>query len=248
MVNSSCSCFGCVALFAFSSITLAATEGYLSQPAMHGNTVVFVSEGDLWRADLSDDLAQPVRASRLTRGAGAESAPVFSSDGATLAFAGVYGGNTDVYVMRVDGGAPTRLTHHPEADVPLAFTNDGRIAFKSARTLRLRVGAQPSHLIALDCRGILNRIDKSRDLLQIAAIHAIRPHIGRAITIRKKRNAIKDEVWEEIVRAIVRQSTSIASIWFSNPHLGRSAAAPRSCPAPRLPASAGPGGGARRTP
>ena len=134
VVNSSCSCFGCVALFAFSSITLAATEGYLSQPAMHGNTVVFVSEGDLWRADLSDDLAQPVRASRLTRGAGAESAPVFSSDGATLAFAGVYGGNTDVYVMRVDGGAPTRLTHHPEADVPLAVTNDGRIAFKSARS------------------------------------------------------------------------------------------------------------------
>ncbi|MSR41626.1 MAG: hypothetical protein EXS10_06965 [Phycisphaerales bacterium] len=129
--------FAC-STFAFACHAHGATEGYLAQPAMYGNTIVFVSEGDLWRAELGEDAAAPLRAARLTRGAGAESSPVFSPDGTMVAFAGVYGGNIDVYIIDLEGGAPTRLTHHPEADVPQCFTADGRIAFKSARSNPVR--------------------------------------------------------------------------------------------------------------
>jgi len=112
-------------------------RGWYSQPALAGDRLVFVSEGDLWRADLSDT-TRPIVASRMTSvgalGAVASS-PVFSPDGEYLAFAITRGGNADVHVMPSAGGDATRLTFHPGADVPLAFTADGRaIAFSSARS------------------------------------------------------------------------------------------------------------------
>ena len=115
----------------------AAETGYYSQPTLHDDRLVFVSEGDLWAASLhalADDPVDPVVAWRLTSGDGSESRPQLSPDGHWVVFRGDYDGNADVYVMPSDGGPPRRLTYHPATDTPLAWTPDGRwVLFRSAR-------------------------------------------------------------------------------------------------------------------
>ncbi len=103
----------------------------LEQPALSGTHVAFVYAGDLWvaRHDGSD-----VR--RLTTDVGVETNPAFSPDGRRIAFSAQYEGNTDVYVVPVEGGVPTRLTWHPGADSVQAFTTDGAaVLFTSGRSV-----------------------------------------------------------------------------------------------------------------
>ncbi len=122
-------------LCSFASITFGSGPGYYSQPAIHGNRLIFVSEGDLWLADLPSDLTAPIVANRLTSAVGVESWPTMSPDGRLVAFAGEYDGNVDAYVMPVDGGDPVRLTYHPDPDLPQCFSPDGsEVLFRSMRS------------------------------------------------------------------------------------------------------------------
>ncbi len=123
----------------------------LQRPAVSATQVAFSYAGDLWVVDRAGGDAR-----RLTAGVGLESYPVFSPDGQLLAFAGEYEGNLDVYVVPASGGVPKRLTHHPDPDVPVGWTPDGKaILFRSprnsyARFLRLYSvpvgGGQPTEL------------------------------------------------------------------------------------------------------
>jgi tricorn protease len=81
--------------------------GYYRQPALHGDTLVFVAEGDLWRVPVTGGPAR-----RLTSHIGDESLPAISPDGKTIAFAGQYEGVLEVYTMPLAGGAPLRQTFH----------------------------------------------------------------------------------------------------------------------------------------
>jgi tricorn protease len=83
----------------------AGVVGYYRQPAIHGDVVVFVSEGDLWKASTRGGLA-----TRLTTHAGEEGHAAISPDGKTLAFTATYEGPTEVYTMPLAGGRPTRQT------------------------------------------------------------------------------------------------------------------------------------------
>jgi tricorn protease len=108
--------------------------GFYTQPSLHGDQMVFISEGDLWRARLSEELSAPLLATRLTSTAEIESHPVISPHGGQVAFASQREGNIDVYVMPLDGGPATRLTWHQGADIPVAWSLDGSaILFTSAR-------------------------------------------------------------------------------------------------------------------
>lgn len=101
----------------------------LTQPAISAGHVAFIYAGDLFVADVD---GRNVR--RLTTDDGAESNPVFSPDGAAIAFSAQYDGNTDVYTVPVTGGGPVRLTWHPGADIVQSFTPDGKaILFTSQR-------------------------------------------------------------------------------------------------------------------
>src|SRR5262249_25894710 len=102
----------------------------LQRPAVSTKQVAFTYAGDLWVVDRSGGDAR-----RLTAGVGLESYPVFSPDGEQIAFAGDYEGNLDVYVIPAVGGVPRRLTHHPDPDVPVGWTADGKnVIFRSSRT------------------------------------------------------------------------------------------------------------------
>src|SRR6266566_4775881 len=101
----------------------------LNHPAISATQVVFGYAGDLWVVGRAGGDAR-----RLTAGAGLESHPVFSPDGSQVAFAGEYEGNLDVYVVPVDGGQPQRLTYHPDPDLPVGWTPDGKsVVFRSTR-------------------------------------------------------------------------------------------------------------------
>lgn len=127
--------FCAIALSICNGAAHAAEVGYYSQPALFGDQLVFVSEGDLWTATLGESESGPIIAYRLTSSDGSESHPCFSPDGRMLAFTAEYDGNRDVYLMPIDGGSPTRLTFHPDPDVVLGWTPDGRqVLFRSQRT------------------------------------------------------------------------------------------------------------------
>ena len=103
----------------------------LTQPAISANHIAFIFAGDLFIAGHD---GRNVR--QLTTDDGVESNPEFSPDGKLIAFSAQYDGNTDVFTIAVTGGAPTRLTWHPGADVVQGFTPDGAaVLFTSQRAV-----------------------------------------------------------------------------------------------------------------
>ncbi len=80
--------------------------GYYQTPALGPGSLVFASEGDLWRAAPGGGDAL-----RLTTHPEAESSPAISPDGQWIAFEATYDGPREIYLIPVNGGAPVRLTH-----------------------------------------------------------------------------------------------------------------------------------------
>ena len=99
-------------------------EGYYRTPTVHGNTVVFSAEGDLWNVPLNGGLAQ-----RLTTHAEQEFNPAISPDGKTIAFSGSYEGPIEVYTMPITGGLPIRWTYESDASLVNCWTPKGDIAY-----------------------------------------------------------------------------------------------------------------------
>jgi tricorn protease len=102
----------------------------LRQPTMNKTHIVFVYAGDLWIVPRAGG-----EATRLTTGIGTESSPLFSPDGTTIAFTGMYDGNVDVYTVPATGGVPKRLTYHPDGDQLAGWVPDGKsVLFVSGRS------------------------------------------------------------------------------------------------------------------
>ncbi|MDM7862108.1 S41 family peptidase [Alteromonas sp. ASW11-36] len=95
----------CVFLTFLLAGTAIAAPGYYRQPSLHGNTVIFTAEGDIWRVSLDNPTAM-----RLTTHPAEEHSAVISPDGSMIAFAANYSGTTEVYVMPMSGGVATRVS------------------------------------------------------------------------------------------------------------------------------------------
>jgi tricorn protease len=102
-------------------------KGFYRDPAVHGETVVFTSEGDLWTVGVQGGVAH-----RLTSNAGTERMATISPDGQTVAFAAEYEGPTEVYTIPLVGGLPARKTWDDGA-APVGWTPDGRIVIVTGR-------------------------------------------------------------------------------------------------------------------
>ncbi|HTT11977.1 MAG TPA: S41 family peptidase [Burkholderiaceae bacterium] len=98
--------------------------GYLRQPTLSGDAIVFVCDDDLWRVDAAGGVAR-----RLTAGLGEPSTPVLSPDGRWLAFVGRDEQHPEVYLMPGEGGPARRMTWLGPDVMVRGFTPDGRILF-----------------------------------------------------------------------------------------------------------------------
>ena len=80
-------------------------QALIRYPSIHGDTVVFEAGGAVWKVGMRGG-----EAVRLTADSGYDSHPVVSPDGKWVAFTGWYQGNTDVYLVSMDGGPVKQLT------------------------------------------------------------------------------------------------------------------------------------------
>jgi len=119
---------GCLLfVFAISNhLSAQGFEGYYQFPDIHGNTIVFSAEGDIWKVPVTGGLAQ-----RLTTHAEEERFPVISPDGKTLAYSASYEGPTEVYTLPIDGGLVQRWTYESERSVVTGWTPDGKIIYQT---------------------------------------------------------------------------------------------------------------------
>ena len=122
-----------------------ADEAHLMRWAdVHGDTVVFTYEDDLWLAPSSGGDAR-----RITSHPGSERYAKFSPDGTKIAFTAGYDGGTDVYVVDARGGVPVRLTFHPAADKVLGWHPNGTdVHFRSRRIFP--TAGEESYLVSVD--------------------------------------------------------------------------------------------------
>lgn len=99
---------------------------YLRQPTIHGETIVFVADDDLWRVGAEGGVAH-----RLTAGLSEPSAPCLSNDGHWLAYTGRDEQHAEVWLLPSAGGPARRLTWLAAESNVRGWTRDGRILFAS---------------------------------------------------------------------------------------------------------------------
>ena len=72
----------------------------------NGETIAFTYKGDIYLVDAKGGTARRLTATP----ADIESAPIWSPDSKTLAFAGTHHGSADIYAINADGSNLRRLT------------------------------------------------------------------------------------------------------------------------------------------
>jgi len=101
----------------------------LRDPSMSKTQITFEYGGELWEVPRAGGQAHV-----LATGMDLETQPIFSPDGTKVAFSGTFDHNTDVYVVSASGGQPERLTWHPDPDIAVGWTADGKdVLFSSHR-------------------------------------------------------------------------------------------------------------------
>jgi tricorn protease len=116
----------------------------LRTPSVNGNNLAFVYGGDIWISNRDGSNAR-----RLTVNPAVEQNPVFSPDGKQIAFTGNYDGNSDVYVISIEGGAPKRITYHPSADMVRGWLSNTELYFTATRDYNYALSPR-MHSINLD--------------------------------------------------------------------------------------------------
>ena len=102
------------------------STGYYRYPALHGNTIVFTAEGDLWKVASAGGAAR-----RLTTHGGQETNAAISPDGKFIAFSATYDGPQEVYLIPINGGLPKRLTYHGERAEVVGWTPGGDVLYST---------------------------------------------------------------------------------------------------------------------
>ncbi len=124
--------FICISLLLALTSTFAAAANpplLLQTPTLSSTQIAFAYGDAIWTTTRSGGDAH-----LLVGGNSLASGPVFSPDGSMIAYTGNYDGNRNVYVVAATGGEPRRLTWHPDGDVAVGWTPDGKsVLFTSGR-------------------------------------------------------------------------------------------------------------------
>jgi Tol biopolymer transport system component len=101
-----------------------------------GNNEIYLIDADVCDASAppNPDCPDP-EVTRVTNNPASDQVPVFSPDGAKMAFQSARDGNQEIYVINADGsGEPTNLTNNPALDSLPDFSPDGTgLTFGSTR-------------------------------------------------------------------------------------------------------------------
>ena len=125
-------------------------KGWYRSPALHGDTIAFSAEGDLWTVPITGGLAR-----RLTTHPGVETDPSFSPDGETIAYIADYEGPSEIYTMPATGGIPTRRTFEGGGMAGLSgWTPNGNILYAS----RSFAGLPDARLATIDASNRIQQV------------------------------------------------------------------------------------------
>ncbi len=97
---------------------------YLRHPTIHGETIVFVADDDLWSVNAGGGVAR-----RLTAGLSEPSTPCLSPDGRWVAFVGRDEQHPEVYLMPAEGGNARRMTWLGTDTLVRGWTPQGEIVY-----------------------------------------------------------------------------------------------------------------------
>ncbi|MGA3008814.1 MAG: protease, partial [Terracidiphilus sp.] len=112
------------ALLPVSSIAQAAPAQaplLLRNPSLSQDRIAFIYADDIWTVS-----RQGGEAERLTSDGKVTDGPVYSPDGAWIAYSAHLNGNTDAYVIPATGGVPRRITWHPDGSGVVGWSPDGK--------------------------------------------------------------------------------------------------------------------------
>lgn len=99
------------------------SNAYLRFPHLHGDTVTFVAEDDVWLAPVAGGRAWRLSADQVSVGN-----PRFSPDGTQVAWTSTRDVEPEVHLAPVDGGPSRRLTHWGDLRTAVAgWTADGEV-------------------------------------------------------------------------------------------------------------------------
>jgi tricorn protease len=166
-------------------------QGLYRFPALHGETIVFAAEGDLWSVS-----AQGGRARRLTTHPSEETHPAISPDGGTLAFSARYEGPTELYTMPLDGGLPTRWTYEAEASIATGWHPSGELLYTTSHYSTL----PDAQLVAIDLESTRRRripLSQASEGTYDASGHKlffVRPAFHRNVT-KRYRGGTARTIW-----------------------------------------------------
>lgn len=120
-------------LFLFISLTISGQNNpqwmRYSSISPDGSQIAFTYKGDLYKVAASGGDAV-----QLTFHKAHDYMPVWSKDGAKIAFASNRYGNFDIFVMAANGGSATRLTFHSANEKPFTFSSNNKdVLFATTR-------------------------------------------------------------------------------------------------------------------
>lgn len=93
-----------------------------------GTQLAFNFQGDIWTSTIDGHNVK-----RITVHEAYDTNPIWSHDGASIAFESDRYGNSDIYLIPKNGGLPKRITFRSSSDYITDYTQDGTIIFSTRR-------------------------------------------------------------------------------------------------------------------